>query len=63
LMVRFVVRLLMDAGWVHVPTRAPHVQFKHPRKPGRVTETSHANHDVAPGTLKSILRQAQLTEP
>jgi predicted RNA binding protein YcfA (HicA-like mRNA interferase family) len=38
------------------------MQFKHASKPGRVTVAGHANDDLAPGTLKSILDQAQLKE-
>jgi len=35
-------------------------QYKHPQKTGRVTIVGHPNHDLAPGTLNSILKQAQL---
>jgi predicted RNA binding protein YcfA (HicA-like mRNA interferase family) len=55
--------LLRDDGWVEVATRGSHMQFKHATKPGRVTVAGHPNDDLAPGTLKSILEQAQLKEP
>jgi predicted RNA binding protein YcfA (HicA-like mRNA interferase family) len=61
--VREVVRLLRDDGWFTVATRGSHVQFKHARKPGRVTVAGHPNDDLAPGTLKSILEQTKLKEP
>jgi predicted RNA binding protein YcfA (HicA-like mRNA interferase family) len=60
--VRDVLRLLRDDGWVSVATRGSHIQLKHPTKPGRVTVAGHPNHDLAPGTLKSILVQARLKE-
>ena len=61
--VREVLRLLRDDGWFEVTTRGSHMQFKHATKPGRVTVAGHPNDDLAPGTLKSILDQAQLKEP
>ena len=60
--VRDVLRLLRDDGWVSVATRGSHIQLKHPTKPGRVTVAGQPNHDLAPGTLKSILVQASLKE-
>ncbi|MBI3245138.1 MAG: type II toxin-antitoxin system HicA family toxin [Deltaproteobacteria bacterium] len=35
-------------------------QFKHSRKPGKVTVPGKLSDDLPPGTLKSILRQAGL---
>jgi len=60
--VREILRLLRDDGWVAVATRGSHVQFKHPTKRGRVTVAGHPNDDLALGTLKSILVQADLKE-
>ena len=60
--VREAFRLLRDDGWVVVATRGSHVQLKHATKPGRVTVAGHPNDDLAPGTLKSILDQADLKE-
>ena len=59
--VREILRL-RDDGWVAVATRGSHVQFKHPTKRGRVTVAGHPNDDLALGTLKSILVQADLKE-
>jgi predicted RNA binding protein YcfA (HicA-like mRNA interferase family) len=41
-------------------TTGSHRQFKHPTKPGTVTVAGQLNADLKTGTLKSILRQAQL---
>ena len=57
-----VLRLLNDDGWLLVATRGSHRQFKHPNKPGRVTVAGKPSDDIAPGTLNSILKQAQLKE-
>jgi len=47
-------------GWYLVSTRGSHRQYKHAVKPGRVTIAGHPNHDLSPGTLNSILKQAGL---
>ncbi|WP_412534903.1 type II toxin-antitoxin system HicA family toxin [Methanosarcina sp.] len=43
-----------------VTTKGSHRQYKHPNKPGRVTIAGHSGDYLAPGTLNSILKQAQL---
>jgi predicted RNA binding protein YcfA (HicA-like mRNA interferase family) len=60
--VRDVLSWLKDDGWFLVATRGSHRQFKHPAKPGRVTVAGKPADDLAPGTLNSILKQAQLKE-
>ena len=57
---REVIKLLEADGWYLVATKGSHRQYKHPSKPGRVTIASHSRDDLAPGTLNSILKQAQL---
>jgi predicted RNA binding protein YcfA (HicA-like mRNA interferase family) len=57
-----VIRMLQDDGWYLYTTRGSHRQFKHQTKPGRVTVPGKPSDDVAPGTLNSILKQAQLKE-
>ena len=59
--VRDLLRLLADDGWRIVRTRGSHRQLAHPTKRGLVTIAGTGNHDLAPGTLKSILKQAGLT--
>jgi predicted RNA binding protein YcfA (HicA-like mRNA interferase family) len=58
--VRDVIELLAGDGWYLAATRGSHRQFKHPTKPGRVTVAGKRSDDLAPGTLNSILKQAQL---
>jgi len=58
--VREVIKLLEADGWYLVATKGSHRQYKHPAKPGRVTIAGHSGDDLAPGTLNSILKQAQL---
>jgi predicted RNA binding protein YcfA (HicA-like mRNA interferase family) len=61
---RDLIKLLRDDGWVHVRTTGSHLHFKHPTKLGVVTVPAGGKEgrDVAPGTLRSILRQAGLIE-
>lgn len=61
--VREVIRLIEDDGWFLVTIRGSHRQFKHSVKQGRVTVAGHPNDDLAPGTLNSVLKQAQLSKP
>ena len=58
--VREVLKRLQADGWYRVRARGGHRQFKHPTKPGRVTVSGKLSHDLAPGTLNSILKQAGL---
>lgn len=60
--VREVIALLEEDGWFLVKTKGSHRQFKHPTKPGKVTVSGKPSVDIPIGTLKSILRQAQLQE-
>lgn len=58
--VREVLQRLAEDGWFLVATKGSHRQFKHTRKPGRVTVAGSPNDDLAPGTLNSIFKQAGL---
>jgi predicted RNA binding protein YcfA (HicA-like mRNA interferase family) len=58
--VREVLAMLESDGWYLVATRGSHRQFKHPAKPGRVTVAGKPSDDLAPGTLNSIFKQAQI---
>jgi predicted RNA binding protein YcfA (HicA-like mRNA interferase family) len=60
--VRDTIRLIEQDGWRQVVTRGSHRQYKHPRKPGRVTIAGKPSDDLAPGTVNSILKQAGLKE-
>ena len=61
--IRDVINLIEGEGWYLVETRGSHRQYKHLTKPGRVTIAGHLNDDLAPGTLSSIFKQAQLDKP
>jgi predicted RNA binding protein YcfA (HicA-like mRNA interferase family) len=58
--VRDAIKLLESDGWFLVKQKGSHMQFKHKVKKGRVTIADH--HELAKGTLNSILKQAQLKE-
>jgi predicted RNA binding protein YcfA (HicA-like mRNA interferase family) len=58
--VRDVIKMLEQDGWYLVVTRGSHRQFKHAAKLGRVTVAGKPSDELAPGTLNSILKQAQL---
>ncbi|HEY5568873.1 MAG TPA: type II toxin-antitoxin system HicA family toxin [Gammaproteobacteria bacterium] len=59
---RTVLRILKGDGWTEVAQRGSHRQFKHSRKPGRVTVPGKPSDDLAPGTLNSILKHAHLKD-
>jgi predicted RNA binding protein YcfA (HicA-like mRNA interferase family) len=60
--IRDIIRELEVDGWRLDRQSGSHRQFKHPEKPGTVTVAGHPSKDLAPGTLKSIRRQAGLNE-
>ena len=53
------MKLLKADGWYQVAVKGSHFQFKHPHKKGRVT-VPHPKRDLPIGTLKSIMKQAQV---
>jgi predicted RNA binding protein YcfA (HicA-like mRNA interferase family) len=60
--VRDVIKLIETDGWYLVATKGSHRQYKHPTKSGRVTIAGHPGDDLAPSTLNSVLKQAQLAK-
>jgi predicted RNA binding protein YcfA (HicA-like mRNA interferase family) len=58
--IRDVLRMLAENGWYLARSKGSHQQFRHPTKPGLVTVAGQPADDLAPGTLKSILKQAGL---
>jgi predicted RNA binding protein YcfA (HicA-like mRNA interferase family) len=58
--VRDVIKLIEKDGWFLIVTKGSHRQYKHPTKLGRVTISGHPGDDIAPGTLNSVLKQAQV---
>lgn len=57
---RDVIKEIEADGWYLARTRGSHRQFKHRTKPGVVTIAGKLSADVAPSTLNSILKQADL---
>ena len=60
--VREVIKPIEADGWFKIAQKDSHRQYKHGLKPGRVMIPGHPADNVAPGTLKSILKQAQLKD-
>jgi predicted RNA binding protein YcfA (HicA-like mRNA interferase family) len=60
--VRDVIRTIEDDGWYLIVTKGSYRQYKHPAKLGRVTIAGHPGHDMALGTLNSVLKQAGLKQ-
>ena len=56
------MRRLERAGWVVRAIRGSHRQYRHPEKGMVVTVAGHPGKDVPVGTLKAILRSAELEE-
>ena len=59
--IKHVVKFLEKDRWYIDRMKGSHRQFKHPVKLGTVTVAGKMNADIKPGTLKSILQQAELT--
>jgi predicted RNA binding protein YcfA (HicA-like mRNA interferase family) len=58
--VKEMIKLIEDDGWYLARTRGSHRQYKHTIKSGLVTVPGKLSDDLAPGTLNSIVKQAQL---
>lgn len=59
--VREVTKLIEKDGWYLVRQKGSHKQYKHLVKKGLVTIAAHKQSDeIAPGTLNSIFKQAQI---
>jgi predicted RNA binding protein YcfA (HicA-like mRNA interferase family) len=60
--VREIIRRLETGGWRQVRQKGSHRSFKHPSKPMVVTVPGHPSDDLPMGTLKSILKKAEIEE-
>ena len=60
--VKGIIRRLEADGWTLAGTKGSHWQFVHRIKKGRVTVPGKLSADLQPGTLKRILRQADLKD-
>ena len=57
---REVEKLLLQDGWYEVKQVGSHHQYKHPKKPRKVTIPEHKGKDINLQVVKSILKQAGL---
>ena len=60
--VREMIAFIEADNWYLARTRGGHRQYKHPVKKGTVTIPGKLSDDLAPGTSKSILIQANLLQ-
>ena len=60
--VREMTAYIKSDGWFFVRQKGSHKHYRHPTKPGTVTIPGEPSDDLAPGTAKSILNQAGLSE-
>jgi len=58
---RELVRALQGAGFEIHETTGSHVHLKHPARAGRVTVPYHERFDLPKHIVKSVIRQAGLT--
>lgn len=54
-------RVLRKHGWVKVRTKGSHFAFRHPDRPETIVVPVHGNHDLKPGTLAGIMKDAGLS--
>ena len=58
---RDAIKIIEKDGWYLVRQKGSHKQYKHPSRKGLVTIAAHKLSDeIAPGTLNSIFKQAQI---
>jgi predicted RNA binding protein YcfA (HicA-like mRNA interferase family) len=58
---RDAIKIIEKDGWFLIRQKGIHKQFKHSFKKGLVTIAAHKQSDeIAPGTLNSIFKQAQI---
>jgi predicted RNA binding protein YcfA (HicA-like mRNA interferase family) len=58
--IRDVLKRLHNDGWLIDRQVGSHRVLKHSIKPGLVVVAGHPSHDLAPGTLNSVWKQAGL---
>lgn len=58
--VKEIIKIIEADGWFLVRQKGSHRQFNHLIKKGTVTVAGKPGDDIAKGTEKSILRQAEL---
>lgn len=53
--------ILQKLGWQINRQKGSHIQLKHKDKPKFMVTIPYHNYDLAPGTINSILKQAEIT--
>ncbi len=56
---REIEKIILADGWKYKNSKGSHCQYIHPSKPGKITILKHPG-DIAPQTIKQILKQAGL---
>lgn len=62
LKVKAVIAILESNGWIYVRTRGDHRIYRKEGEPRSIPIPGNLNDDLAIGTLKSIFRQAKISE-
>lgn len=58
-----IIKKIKNDGWYLARQKGSHRQYKHKTKKGLVTIAAHKmSDDIAPGTLNSIYKQAQIKD-
>lgn len=57
-----IVSIIEKNGWFFVRQVGSHRQYHHSIKKGTVTVAGKSNDEIHPKTLKSIFKQAQITD-
>jgi predicted RNA binding protein YcfA (HicA-like mRNA interferase family) len=57
-----IIKIIEADGWYLVAIKGSHRQYKHRKKLGRVTIAGNTGHELPPGTLNSIFKQAGLKD-
>ncbi|MBC8278109.1 MAG: type II toxin-antitoxin system HicA family toxin [FCB group bacterium] len=58
---KVLIRALKRCGYIIDHQTGSHVFLKHPDNPTRIATIPYHNRDLAKGTLKSILRQTEMS--
>lgn len=54
------LKIMKKDGWHEVRQSGSHIIMKHPSKPNLVTVPFHASKEVKTGTLRAILKMADI---
>ena len=54
------ISALKRAGFIIKAQKGSHIALFHPERPGRIVTVPYHNKDLKKGTLKSILKQADI---